>query len=98
SSDKYPAYASLPGGGPPFHPNCSKSTAPFIEALASKEQLDLAAGVDDAEKLLDVKDPAEAQRRFKALQLFQQQEDRYPRGVQTSAVKKMNELLGIRTS
>lgn len=28
--------ASLPGGGPPFHPNCSKGTAPYIHELASK--------------------------------------------------------------
>jgi len=32
---RYPQLESLPGGGPPFHPNCSKSTAPFIESLAS---------------------------------------------------------------
>jgi len=30
--------ASLPGGGPPFHPNCSKGTAPFIPELASKSR------------------------------------------------------------
>lgn len=34
-SGKYPALASLPNGGPPFHPQCSKSTAPFIEGLSS---------------------------------------------------------------
>lgn len=34
TSDKYPPLSSLPGGGPPFHPNCSKGTAPFVEALA----------------------------------------------------------------
>lgn len=28
--------ASLPGGGPPFHPNCSKGTAPYIHELVSK--------------------------------------------------------------
>lgn len=27
--------ASLPGGGPPFHPNCSKSTAAFVPNLVS---------------------------------------------------------------
>jgi hypothetical protein len=35
TSDKYPALSSLPNGGPPFHPQCSKSTAPFIEGLSS---------------------------------------------------------------
>lgn len=33
---------SLPGGGPPFHPNCSKSTAPFSPRLASSERLAMA--------------------------------------------------------
>lgn len=33
SSKVYPALSSLPGGGPPFHPNCSKSTIAFIEEL-----------------------------------------------------------------
>lgn len=28
--------SSLPGGGPPFHPNCSKGTAPYIHELVSK--------------------------------------------------------------
>lgn len=27
--------SSLPGGGPPFHPNCSKGTSPYIHELAS---------------------------------------------------------------
>jgi hypothetical protein len=75
-SDKYPAYAELPGGGPPFHPNCSKSTRPFIEDLASSKQLDQADGLDDADKLLGMK-PAEAQRTFKDLQIYDQQKDRY---------------------
>jgi hypothetical protein len=38
---KYPPISGLPGQGirPPFHPNCSKSTRPFIAALASPTQL-----------------------------------------------------------
>lgn len=70
-STKYPAYASLPGGGPPFHPNCSKSTRPFIEELASDSQLDRASGVEDAQTLLQMK-PTEAQRAYKDLQIRQQ--------------------------
>lgn len=31
----YPALASLPGGGPPFHPNCSKGTAAYVPELVS---------------------------------------------------------------
>ena len=68
---KYPAYDSLPGGGPPFHPNCSKGTRPFIESLATNQQLERAEGVEDAEKLLG-KDTSRAQRMFKDLQLHEQ--------------------------
>lgn len=75
-SDKYPAYASLPGGGPPFHPFCSKSTRPFVAELASKKELEQADGVDDADKLLEMK-PDQAQRAFQDLQIYQQQKDRY---------------------
>lgn len=32
---RYPAIASLPGGGPPFHPNCTKGTAAYIPDLVS---------------------------------------------------------------
>lgn len=28
--------SSLPGGGPPFHPNCSKGTSPYLHELVSK--------------------------------------------------------------
>lgn len=85
-SDKYPAYDSLPGGGAPFHPNCSKSTRPFIDYLASKPQLDLAAGLDDARSLLGM-DTSRAQRTFKDLQIFAQQQKRYPRLVQKAVGK-----------
>lgn len=44
-SKKYPPLSGLPSGGPPFHPNCSKSTAPFVEELATPEEL--AAGEPD---------------------------------------------------
>jgi hypothetical protein len=75
-SDKYPSLEDLPSGGPPFHPNCSKSTRPFVEDLATDEELDEADGVDDADKLLDV-DAATAQRRFKDLQLYSRVKDSY---------------------
>ncbi len=38
SHSKWPALSSLPGGGPPFHPNCSKSTRPYIEHLATERE------------------------------------------------------------
>jgi hypothetical protein len=41
---RYPALSELPGGGPPFHPQCSKSTAPFVEELADADELGRAAG------------------------------------------------------
>lgn len=73
---RYPAYASLPGGGPPFHPNCSKSTRPFVEELAEPQQLADAEPLGDARKLLGM-DTSKAQRSFKDLQLHAQVKDRY---------------------
>ncbi len=75
-SDKYPALSSLPGGGPPFHPNCSKSTRAFIADLASEEQLAAADGVDDAQKLIGM-DQGKAQRAFQDLQLHGQVKESY---------------------
>jgi hypothetical protein len=75
-SDKYPALSELPSGGPPFHPNCSKSTRPFVADLASEKQLDLADGIADADKFLGV-DGTTAQRRFQDLQVYGQVKSRY---------------------
>lgn len=33
--DGYPALADLPGGGPPFHPRCSKGTTAYVPELVS---------------------------------------------------------------
>ena len=73
---KYPALHQLPSGGPPFHPNCSKSTRPFVAELANAKQLDHAAGLPDAGEMLGVT-PAVAQRRYRDLQLHNQVRDRY---------------------
>lgn|GEM_PF-5974793 len=80
-SDKYPSIDELPGGGPPFgappfHPNCSKGTRPFIDELATDREKSMAQGVDDADKLLGC-DTSEAQRRFKDLQIYQQVKPKY---------------------
>ncbi len=75
-SDKYPPLTSLPSGGPPFHPNCSKSTRPFLEELASEKQLTLAEGDEESDKFLNI-DAATAQRRFKDLQRHQTVSARY---------------------
>lgn len=79
-SSKYPAYDSLPGGGAPFHPLCSKSTRPFVEELATDKQLDHAEILDDSEQLLGM-NPSQAQRSFKDLQIHAQIKDRYAKGV-----------------
>lgn len=64
---KYPALSSL-GGGPPFHPNCSKSTAPFVEDLADEAALQAAEPDPETEKigkLIANRDWSAAMRLFK---------------------------------
>ena len=65
---RYPSLDSLPGGGPPFHPNCSKSTAAFVERLATDEQRE-AAEPDSGSRTLIGMTPTQAQRTYKDLQL-----------------------------
>jgi hypothetical protein len=76
----YPALAELPGGfrgnGPPFHPQCSKSTAPFVEALASTAELARARPLSDAQRLRGMT-TSQAQRAFRDLQLRQQIAERH---------------------
>ncbi len=72
----YPPYASIPNGGFPGHPNCSKSTAPFVEGLASTAERRRAAPLADAGRLLG-RDTATAQRMFADLQLRSQVRGRY---------------------
>lgn len=64
-SDTYPPLSSLPGGGPPFHPNCSKSTAPFIEDLATPQELEIAAPDKSLNDALKTKNITTLQKRFK---------------------------------
>ena len=45
-SDTYPPLATLPNGGPPFHPNCRHNLAPFVEPLASKTEIRRARKID----------------------------------------------------
>jgi hypothetical protein len=73
--DRYPSYDELPGGGPPFHPNCSKGTRPYVEELASSKQAQLGRGIEDAQAMLGM-EPAEAQRAFKGSQIRTQVEAR----------------------
>lgn len=75
-SNKYPAYSSLPGGGPPFHPNCSKSTRPFVAELATEKQLDQADLLESSGKLLGM-NAAEAQKSYKDLQIRGEIKGRY---------------------
>ena len=76
SHPKYPPLASLPGGGPPFHVQCSKSTAPFIVGLADPEDIEAGEPDPDTDKLLNVQDRSELQRRFNAMQGKQQAQAR----------------------
>jgi len=64
-----------------FHCQCSKSTAAFVEALATDADLEMAQGVTDADKLFNVS-PTEAQRRFKDLQIVQQVNERWRKSTQ----------------
>jgi hypothetical protein len=79
SHPTFPALDKLPRGGPPFHPFCGKSTAAFVEDLATQKELAEARGLADADKLLGV-NAAEAQRRFKSLGLQQQVLGGYAKG------------------
>ena len=76
-STAYPPLASLPGGGPPFHPNCSKSTRAFIERFATDAQKRQAKMTDRrlvtgsasaAQAIFDRKDELRnVERRFKTI-------------------------------
>jgi hypothetical protein len=61
---KYPPLSSLPSGGPPFHPFCSKSTAAFIPDLASSAALRAAAPDARTAEFLGTNDTAALQRQF----------------------------------
>lgn len=84
---KYPPLARLPRGGPPFHPNCTKTTRPFVEDLASERQLRDADPIEP--KMLGTEDrpldPVEAQRRFQDLQVYTRVRGRFPSGDKTTA-------------
>ncbi len=66
---KYPSYSELPGGGAPFHPNCSKGIRPYIEALSTADDTRAGEPSPVVGRLLGVK-PKEAQRMFNDLQLL----------------------------
>jgi hypothetical protein len=83
-SDKYPALSSLPGGGPPFHPNCTKSTRPFVEALASASEMDHADGIDDGMLGLT---PSQAAYRFRTENLFPKVKENYRPWMASSGAK-----------
>lgn len=68
---KYPPLTSLPGGGPPFHPNCSKGTAPFIEELADPEEITAGQPDADTQAFLGTNNRNELQKRFESLQMRQ---------------------------
>ncbi len=77
---KYPPLSSLPGHSgypvPPFHPNCSKSTRPFVPALASPTQLKDAEPTPDTLALMG-KSATNAQALFKSVGMGQDAGKRY---------------------
>jgi hypothetical protein len=60
----YPALDDLPQGKPPFHPNCSKGTAPFIRGLVGTRQAKAAGPDDQLDMMLEAKSQKEMQRVF----------------------------------
>jgi hypothetical protein len=76
-SGKSGKYPPLPFGGPPFHPNCSKSTAAFVEDLATDQEKEVAAPDDDVAKVAAAPTFYQAAKTFKDLQLRQQVTARY---------------------
>jgi hypothetical protein len=64
-SKKYPSLSSLPNNGPPFHPNCSKSTQPYIEDLADDAAQEAAAPDDATNKFLNTDDTTALQKEFR---------------------------------
>lgn len=73
---KYPPLSSLPGGGPPFHPNCSKGTAPFIEALADPQAIAAGEPDRDTNLMLNDRNQNSLQKKFEALRMGRQAQDR----------------------
>ena len=61
NSDKYPPTADMPNGGPPFHPNCRHTLAPFVEKLASETDI-VRAQINPQFLGIDAK---QAQKKFK---------------------------------
>ena len=59
----YPRIDTLPRGGAPFHPNCSKRYVPFNPATATPAQIESAKPSDETRRLAGI-DEAEAQQRF----------------------------------
>lgn len=70
-------YPPLPFGGPPWHPNCTKSTRPFVLELASAAQLKMAEPDEDTDKLMAMPSFSDTARAFKDLQIYSQVKGRY---------------------
>ncbi|MCC6424869.1 MAG: hypothetical protein IT447_15460 [Phycisphaerales bacterium] len=69
-SKDYPPLDSLPGGGPPFHPNCSKGIAAYVPNLATPAQRQAARPEPETAKIAQQwkKQPSDAVRTFNDLQ------------------------------
>lgn len=61
----FPHVRTLPRGGPPFHPRCTKRYVAFIPSLATADEIEKAKLTDDEKSLLNT-DSSTAQKRFEA--------------------------------
>lgn len=85
----YPALSSIQGGGPPFHPNCTKGISAYIPELASSAQAK--AAIPDADTAAIAKAGANTQagrKLYQDLQLRQQTEGRL-QGIVPQAGRKI---------
>lgn len=86
---KYPALNSLPGGGPPFHPNCSKGIAAFIEELSNETQQAAAEPEPETAQIAEQwkEQPSKAARTYRDLQRRQAAQQRM-KGINRGAGRK----------
>jgi hypothetical protein len=61
----YPHIRVLPRGGPPFHPNCTKTYVAFVPGLASPDEI-AKSKPDEKSRRLHGQPPGDAQRTFEA--------------------------------
>lgn len=81
SDGVYPSLEEI--DGPPFHPRCSKSTAPIVLELATEAQVESGKPDEDSTTVQKMGNTSKAVRAFKDLQIRQQVEGREKKVVQS---------------